>query len=278
MAGSAQVWLRGEQRLDSKVALTNLRLWFESPLGAHVLAAEQAILAQVLPGCFGYDLLQLSVQNTPLYAASPIHNKLAMGVGGGDAGAFIGKATSLPFETGSMDVVLLHHMLEFYDSPQQILREVGRIALPSGHVVIVGFNPMSLWGLYRPVGKMRKMAPWFGSFIGPGRLMDWLTLLDFQIDRAQYMTYGLPLEGYNGAISDYSQGLSRNANWPFGAVYVIVARKQVGSITPIKPLWQRQRAFGRLSLVRPAVNQGLTQNGLSQEGVSRRDGAPDKPE
>ena len=98
--------------------------------------------------------------------------------------------------------------------------------------------------------------------------MDWLTLLNFKIDRAQYTTYGLPMNGYAGQVPDYSLGLSRNANWPFGAIYVIVASKQVGSMTPIKPLWQRERAFGRLRLVRPAVSRG----------IARRNSTPDKPD
>jgi len=253
----------------------DLRLWFESSLGAHVLAAEQAILNQLLPSCFGYDLLQLSTQTQSLFDASPIHHKIKMGVSEGDAGDFLGKATHLPFETDSMDVVLMHHLLEYYDSPQEILREAGRIALPSGHVVIIGFNPLSLWGACQPVGQLRKQAPWCGKFIRPGRLMDWLTLLNFKIDRAQYTTYGLPLNGYSGAIPDYSQGLSRNANWPFGAVYVIVARKQVSRLTPVKPVWQRQRAFGRLNIVRPAVNQGVNRQNVVHDRHSVK---PDKPE
>lgn len=251
--------------MDSDKTLMDLRCWYESTLGAHVLAAEQAILNQLLPGFFGYDLLQLSLQTKSLFDASPIHHKLKMTIAPQDPGAFIGKATQLPFETDSMDVVLLHHLLEYYDSPQQILREVGRIALPSGHVVIVGFNPLSLWGAYRPIGQLRELAPWCGRFIRPGRLMDWLTLLNFKIDRAQYTTYGLPVNGYSGTIPDYRQGLSRNANWPFGAVYVIVASKQVSRLTPIKPLWQRRRAFGRLNIVRPAVNQGANRDTVRRD-------------
>ena len=262
---STSVSTRGTRRLESGKALIDLRSWFESQLGSFVMAAEQAILDQVLPGCFGYDLLQLSVQNKPLHNASPILHKFDMGMRVEDHNPLVGQPTKLPFGTDSMDVVLLHHILDFFDSPQQILREAGRIALPSGHLVIVGFNPISLWGAYRPFGEFRKLMPWLGSFIQPSRLMDWLTLLNLRIDRAQYSIYGLPLKRYTGGLPDYSQGLSRNANWPFGAIYVIVASKQVGGVTPIKPLWQRDRAFGRLSLVRPAVNQGAIQRNSSSD-------------
>lgn len=239
-------------------ALERIRQWFDSPLGSQVVATEQTVLDQLLPGFFGYHLLQLSIQKRPLYDASPVRHCFGMGLAGGDAGPFVGQATQLPFESDSMDVVLLHHLLDFYDSPQQILREVARVSIPMGHVVIVGFNPMSLWGLCKPVGKMRGNVPWIGRFIRPGRLMDWLNLLNFKIDRAHYGVYGLPINRapFIGELPDYSQGLSRKSNLPFGAIYIIVARKHVGSMTPIKPVWKQQRAFGKLSVVRP-VGRGV---------------------
>ncbi|HKI73544.1 MAG TPA: methyltransferase domain-containing protein [Pseudomonadales bacterium] len=242
-------------------ALADIRSWFETPLGTQVVGVQQAVLDQLLPGFFGYHLLQLSVQDSPLHGASPIHHKMSLGLTPDDASSFRGKPTELPFEDDSMDVVLLHHLLEFCDSPQQILREVSRVTIPMGHVVIAGFNPLSLWGLCKPVGRLRGHAPWFGRFIRPGRLMDWLNLLNFKIDRAHYSTYGLPLnrKPFVGKVPDYGQGLSRKSNFPFGATYVIVARKHVGTMTSIKPVWRRQsRAFGRLTVVSRTAGRGVT--------------------
>jgi SAM-dependent methyltransferase len=224
------------------------------------VAVQRAVLDQLLPGFFGYHLMQLSIQNDPLYVSSPIQHKFAMRLNAADKGSFLGSATELPLEGDSTDVVILHHLLEFQDAPQQVLREVSRVTIPLGHVVIAGFNPLSLWGLWKPLGHIRGHAPWFGNFIRPGRLMDWLNLLNFKIDRAHYCTYGLPLNRrpFVGTVPDYARGLSRRSNFPFGAVYVIVARKQVGTMTPIKPLWRQSRAFGRLTVVRPAAGRGVS--------------------
>lgn len=243
--------------MKSSEKLHQIRRWFESTLGEHHLSVHQAVLDQLLPGFFGYHLMQLSVQERPLYDESPIQHKFAMQLLPGDPGSFRGSPESLPFEDDSLDVILLHHLLEFCDAPQQILREVARVALPMGHVVISGFNPLSLWGLYKPVGRFRGQVPWNGSFIRPGRLMDWLNLLDFKIDRVHYSTWGLPIahRPFVGKVPDFSQGLSRKSNLPFGAGYVIVARKQVGAMTRIRPVWQRSRAFGRLNVVRPAASR-----------------------
>jgi len=232
--------------------------WFDSPLGQQVWNTELAVMEQLLPGYFGYHLLQLSVHDRQLYDCSPIGHKFAMSVQNesaveGDRRSFIGDGQNLPFADDSIDVILLHHLHDFHSSPQRLLSEVARVSLPMGQLVIVGFNPISLWGLWKPVGKFRDKMPWQGDFIRPGRLMDWLNLLNFKIDRAQYSIYGPPLaRGPNAALPDFSQGLSRKTNWPFGAIYVIVARKQVSAMIPMKPTWRQKRAFGQLSVVRPA--------------------------
>jgi SAM-dependent methyltransferase len=54
---------------------------------------------------------------------------------------------ALPFPNQSLDLVLLPHTLELARDPHDTLREVERVLVPEGRVVIVGFNPASLWGL-----------------------------------------------------------------------------------------------------------------------------------
>ncbi len=229
--------------------LRQIRQWFDSDLGRQLIQTESAILEQLLNSLFGYHLLQISVQSGKLFGASPIQHKISLGLLKGDQSPFLAQPTELPFENDSIDVVLMHHILEFIDTPQEALREISRVVLPSGHLVIAGFNPFSLWGLIKPVAGIRKAPPWNGRFIPPGRLMDWMNLLNFKIDRAQYCMYGLPRPLRNPSKPDFSKGLSRKTNWPIGAAYIIVARKQVGAMTPIRPVWRQQKAFGRLSVV-----------------------------
>jgi SAM-dependent methyltransferase len=240
--------------MRSTNTVSDIRQWFDTPLGQNVAATQSAVLDQLLPGFFGYHLLQLSVQERPLYASSPIQHKFCMGLGAGNASPVIGESTNLPLADDSMDVVVLHHLLDFCDLPQQILREVVRVTVPMGNVIIIGFNPLSLWGLYKPLGKMKGRPPWGGRFIRTGRLLDWLTLLDFRIDRVHYSTFGPPISACIGNLPDYSEGLSRKSNLPFGATYAVVARKHVGAMTPIRPVWKQH--FAGLTVVRPASRTG----------------------
>jgi len=244
---------------SSQPALESIRAWFTSDLGKHVLKTELTMLEQLLPGLFGYHLAQFSVQDKVLHDVSPIQNKIISNLDTPKA-SLVSNPTQLPFANDSIDVALLHHFLDFAESPQKILLELARVTLPMGHIVIVGFNPTSLWGGWGAIvrsTRSKDIAPWHGSFIRPGRLMDWLNLLDFKIDRVLYSIYGPPVVKYLGEVNEYSDGVSRTLNLPIGSVYVIVARKHIGAVRPIKPLWRQRQAFGRLSAVRSVEQGGL---------------------
>jgi hypothetical protein len=46
--------------------------------------------------------------------------------------------------------------LELARDPHHALREVERVLVPEGRVVISGFNPASLWGLRQSAGRVRR--------------------------------------------------------------------------------------------------------------------------
>lgn len=85
----------------------------------------------------------------------------------------------LPFASESIDLIILPHAFEFAENPHMILREVDRVLIPEGQVIISGFNPASLWGLRQSIGKLTGayFLPSYAEFIGLPRLKDWLKLL-----------------------------------------------------------------------------------------------------
>ena len=167
--------------------------WFDSDLGQYVFRTECRMLAQLLPGFFGYHLLQLSVQDEQMFCSSPVPAKVAVSMSLRRGAGLVASPPSLPFANDSVDVVLVHHLLEFVESPQDILREIGRVTAPAGNLVIVGFNPVSAWGIWQRLARSRGCVPWTGHFIRPRQLMDWLDLLGFKIDQARYAIYRPPL-------------------------------------------------------------------------------------
>lgn len=144
----------------------------------------------------------------------------------------------LPFATHSLDLVVLPHVLEFAAEPHQILREVARVLIPEGQVIICGFNPASLWGMRQMLGRVTgtHFLPVNGEFIGLRRLKDWLKLLSMESNRGHFGAY-VPPCGNETAFSRYAF-LEKVGDrwWPFlGGVYIVQAVKRVRGMTLVGP-------------------------------------------
>ena len=136
--------------------------WIASPLGHYLVEREQAYFDKTVADIFGYNAFQLGMCELDLLRASRIPLRCRAGIEG--SAHWHADFRDLPIATGSADLVLLPHVLEFAEHPHQILREVERILMPEAHVVIAGFNPFSLWGLRRKLHGHRGF-PWHGRFI-----------------------------------------------------------------------------------------------------------------
>lgn len=243
----------------------SLRDWYRRQPGQWLLDFERQALDDVLSCLFGYYLVQVGAgMDDYLLGASRIRNHIIVDrdwplnlpeTEHARICGFYGNADQLPLQNDSVDVVVLPHTLEFEGSPHQVLREVERVLVPEGHAVILGFNPWSLWGSRRLLGRWRRQAPpWHGAFRSAMRIRDWLALLGFDIVTTRYGFFRPPLQG---------KGIMRRLNWveglgtrwwPYlGGVYIIVARKQVVKLMPIKPRWRPRRSLLRPDLPRPTT-------------------------
>jgi len=149
--------------------------------------------------------------------------------------------------------VVLPHTLEFERDPHEVLREVDRILIPEGHVVVLGFNPWSLWGMWRLLRCRSGKAPWCGDFLSLLRIKDWMALLGFDVVLVRRYFYRPPLQrvGIMKKLS-FMERLGSKL-WPhLSGAYLLVAQKRVATLTPIKPRWSpRRRLMG--SLARPSA-------------------------
>lgn len=91
------------------------------------------------------------------------------------------RAYHLPLQSDSVDMIILPHILEFDAYRFQTMREVERVLKPEGIVVILNFNPWSLWVRYQYLWDKRLADSWNGHFIGSNRVIDWLKLLNFEV-------------------------------------------------------------------------------------------------
>jgi SAM-dependent methyltransferase len=243
---------------DRLAARRGLRQWFATVPGAEILEAERQALDQILPNLFGYHLLQVGIPaHVNLVESSRISHCMVLddtppSATRGDAAlhCLYAEAGALPVASDSLDVLLLPHTLELEANPHEVLREADRTLVPEGHVVILGFNPWSLWGLWRLLTGWRQRAPWCCRFFSINRIKDWLALLGF--DTLHVRTYFFRPPFQSAGIMRRFRFLERAGErwWPIlGGGYVLVARKRVSTLTPIRPRWRPGARFvpGRMS-------------------------------
>ncbi len=216
--------------------------WFDSPLGLSLQACEASRLRSILPSLYATNVVQLGrLGNRDLFESCATHRRILLDipVARGDC-TVKAMPEALPFENSSIDMTLLPHTLDFAIDPHQVLREVERVLMPESHLVLLGFNPFSLWGLKRKLARRRKMqAPWNGQFISLYRIKDWLKLLQFEITHGSMMYYRPPFQNQTTLDRSYLMDKMGDRWWPMmGAVYVLVAKKRVEGMTPVRSRWK----------------------------------------
>jgi SAM-dependent methyltransferase len=221
-----------------------LQTWLASTAGQYLQAKEQTLYDQTVVDLFGFNALQMGYAQMELLRNSRIPNRYV-------ASEFAAETAQnqlscsddfLPFAEMSIDLLLLPHRLEFSERPHQTLREAARVMMPDGHLIISGFNHLSVWGAaagFKRILSSKNDYPWNGKFIGLTRLKDWLTLLGFEVVFVEMCCHIPPFDqlSWHKRFSFFDKVSSKRCAM-LGGVYFIVAKKRVVGITPIKPHWK----------------------------------------
>jgi len=267
---AARNWLalRGGPQTTSET-ISELDRWSKTSLGRALLNDQQEKMDDLLDCLFGYHLMTMGVFNAPsLCRKSKIQHQFVLapsghpflgstrnvGGGGRASGAVQATFEQLPLTPESLDVVVLHHALDYAKNPHQALREVVNSLIPRGHVIILGFNPWSMLGACKLILQWLRKGVWRRHSLRADRLEDWLRLLDCEPLQLERGFYRLPVN--NPWLLDRFQFLEKFASalrLPWGGYYLLVARKDVVGMTPIKAPWHTHKpAIGGL-VSKPSV-------------------------
>lgn len=204
--------------------------WFDSRRGAYLLRQERAALAEVLPTIFGFFMVQVGNWGPPgsLLQASVIREHFVCGAGDSDGAQVQAQPEYLPFASDSVDAVLLPHTLERCADPHRLLREVERMLAGEGHLIVLGFHRWGLWALWP---SPQERVPWAGKYMRVGQVREWLEVLGFETLRVRHYLYRPPLADAALVRSAFLDRL----RWRISASgYVLVARKRVFAVTPLR--------------------------------------------
>ena len=192
--------------------------WFRCGLGRFVAVQEYRAAARMAGDVLGDFGVQLGYRSRVLEAA-PVRHRLYAGKAGG---MLVTDWRELPFASGAVDLLVLHHALEASREPKAVLREATRVLRYEGRLVVVGFNRLSLLGLS---GEM----PWRSGWLPLARLKDWLSLLEMQPLESRMLGFFPAWRRVYGSRRWRWLEAAGGRWWPlFGGVYVLhlVKRRQ----------------------------------------------------
>ncbi len=217
-----------------------LRNWYSSNLGNAILQEMKAVLEQILPNVFGFQGLQVGQlsSDSNLLESAGLHRKLVLGDASHIENVNIAAdAMHLPIASDTMNLVILPHSLDFCNNPHQVLRETDRILCSDGQLIIIGFNPYSLFGIRHFTMFWRNIVPWNGGFYSRGRLIDWLSLLSFRILEEETFFLRAPIDGRTVLSKTKFFEKIQPVMGLLGGVYILHARKQTIPVSADRNKW-----------------------------------------
>lgn len=155
--------------------------WADIPHGVEYQHALKTQIDPWLTKIFGFHLLKLGQLSIDLDTKKcVIHHQINM-ANSGEKLHVQADYHQLPLANKSIDGCLLTHLLPYDPNPYQLLREVDRVLVDDGWLVMSGFNLLSLLGVGKIIPILRSRQPYSSYMFTELRLLDWLALLNYEI-------------------------------------------------------------------------------------------------
>ena len=229
--------------------------WLATPAGAYFITREQAWLDQAVNDIFGFRAVQLGTRLIDGLKESRIPHKAYAAQDISAQPDLCIDFENMPFESQSIDLLVLPHVLEFSANPHQLLREAERVLMPEGRVILTGFNPTSLWGLRHWLFKRRwPVWPDGCTPLGIIRLKDWLKLLSLEPEIGRFGGYRFPSFSEKTLTRYQFMESAGDRWWPVcGGAYYLCAVKRVHGMRLVGPAFKKKKSS--IKQLKPAAQK-----------------------
>lgn len=216
--------------------------WAELPWGTHYQKALECALAPWWPRVFGFHLLKIgALSNAIVTDTCAISHQVNISPYAANDVHVLADPYQLPFSEKSVDACLLAHTLSYASDPHRILREVDRVLINDGWLLLSGFNPISLLGAGKLTPGLRQCQPYCARTFTQMRIVDWLSLLNYEVLH-QGAFHIVPWKMSQAATA------SGPHSTPLGCLMLFIARKRTIPLT----MFPMRQKFNKLP-VRRAV-------------------------
>lgn len=241
---------------DMAVTANRVESWLNSDFGRYLLHQETQLLARKYNHLPGYRLMHLGLgpNQQTLDCFKQLHRFYIHANADSSASqlSLASNYAQLPLPSEVIDVALVQHAVEYSVSPKAVLAEVSRVMAPGGHLLLCLFNPYGPRGLLKfPMQLLSCQADYRFHNLRKGRVIDWLSLLNFQVLEIDHGAYNFPLNRPHWLQADTSwEKIAQKIRFPLGNFYMIHAVKR------------ELRGIGtRAHLWRPAATNGYSSSG-----------------
>ncbi len=197
--------------------------WSDMPWGEYYRDALTTHLKPCLMKLYGTHLVKIGQLSAEIDTKNcPIDHQINLAPEGKNI-HLRANPLFLPFVAKSIDACILAHTLAWSHDPHRMLREVDRVLIDDGWLIISGFNPFSVLRVGKLIPGLHHCVPWNGHMYSQGRLTDWLSLLNYEvIQRTCFQV--LPWNRQGGVVI--------STHFPaLGCISLLVARKRTLPLT-----------------------------------------------
>ena len=232
--------------------------WYAGETGQYLLGELIERLNPVLTTTFGYYSLQVGCQSVTDQLLESCRVKHQFTLDEIESAAQVqAHPAMLPIAADSVDLVILMHHLSNTSEPHAVLREAFRILIPEGRLIIIDFNPMSLWGLRGFMQSWLERVPFRGHFYTARRIDDWMRLLGFDQEQHLRVGYMPPIQksSITRRLTWLEKGSKRWLRFA-GALNLMVYTKNISPLTPVRHRWVTRKILPT-RIPRPTAGRGM---------------------